>query len=213
MKRHSGSVVLAASLAAGLALQACSPLKSQPDLSRFYVLTSPTETLQAASGRAMPDLSLGLGPVTLARYLNRAQIVTRVGPNELTFSEIDRWAEPLLDNIVRTLSDNLSVALKPNRVVVYPWISALAPDYAIEINISRFELGTGGYSELAATWSIRDLASGERLLLRRTAYSEPAPEGSMDASVAALSAALADLGLDIAAALRELSVAAPAPGP
>ena len=42
-----------------------------------------------------PDLTVGVGPVTLPPYLDRPQLVTRAGSNRAVLADFDSWVEPL----------------------------------------------------------------------------------------------------------------------
>jgi len=57
---------------------------------RFYVLPVLTgaETAALSSG-VKPDLTIGVGPVTLPPYLDRPQIVTRASRAKLELGEFD----------------------------------------------------------------------------------------------------------------------------
>jgi uncharacterized protein len=57
---------------------------------RFYVLPALTgaETAALSSG-GKPDLTIGVGPVTLSPYLDRRQIVTRASRAKLELGEFD----------------------------------------------------------------------------------------------------------------------------
>jgi uncharacterized protein len=58
--------------------------------SRFYILNtlSASETIPGTAAAQGPVI--GVGPITLPKYLDRPQIVTRVGRNQLALSEFDR---------------------------------------------------------------------------------------------------------------------------
>ena len=88
---------------------------------RFYMLAavphSPVATPSTESGRA-PEL--GVGPVTLPRYLERTNIVTRRGM-EMEVAEFDRWVEPLSESVPRAIAANLATLLRTERIVVFPW--------------------------------------------------------------------------------------------
>ena len=56
-------------------------------------------------------LILGMGPVMLPDYLKRSELATRVEPDQVQFSDIDRWAEPLRNDFPRVLSEDLSTQL------------------------------------------------------------------------------------------------------
>ena len=69
-----------------LVLSSCA--KTPP--TRFYVLPALTGTETAAlSSVVKPDLTIGVGPVTLPPYLDRPQIVTRASRAKLELGEFD----------------------------------------------------------------------------------------------------------------------------
>ena len=115
--RQSTTVVLTALL---ILLGGCS--SSSP--TRFYVLRSWSDSMNKKELQPSDRercVSIGVGPVKVADYLDRPQIVTRVTPNEVKIAEFDQWAEPLGQNISRVLADNLSALLCTKVVVVFPW--------------------------------------------------------------------------------------------
>jgi uncharacterized lipoprotein YmbA len=190
-------------LAAVLLLGGCA-LTARRDPSRFYALTS----IAAAGGGAVgsgASRALGVGPVTLPRYLDRAPLVTRVGPNEVRVAEIDRWAEPLAGLFTRTLADNLATLLTTNDVRLYPWFHANAPDLAVEVDVLQFEADAEGQAQLVARWRIRDGHGSTLLQARESRFTEPMDGRGPEAAVAALSRTLAALSREIAAALAERS--------
>ena len=130
-------------------LSACSIMAPQPDNTKFFVLTS---TAGASSGSAAPatggsspsNLVIGVGPIKLPQYLRRPEVVTRTSPSELTLSDTDRWAEPLDSAFVRVLSENLSQLLGTQQVVTFPWYNSSQIDYAVQVNVMRFETDPKG---------------------------------------------------------------------
>jgi hypothetical protein len=177
-----------------LTLSAC--LGPRSDASAFFVLSSPVP----AAEDAPVAVSIGLGPVMLPGYLDRPQIVTRISDNEIALAEADRWAEPLADNLVRTLEENLAKLLPGSSYVGYPWYAADAPAYAVALEVRRFEADTSGAVLLDATWR---LSRGDALVDGRATRTEDQATGSdRAAAVAAHSRALAELSREIAAAVR-----------
>ena len=171
--------------------------------SRFYLLSpipAPEASAAAASGVAM-----GVGPVAVPEYLNRTQIVTRTGENQLELAEFDRWAEPLQKNLSRVLVLNLSTLLSTDRVALHPWNRSTPMDYQVIVDVARFEAGTDGAASLLARWSIVDGASREALLVRKSSFREPIADGGYQAAVASMSRAVATLSREIAGAIRDLS--------
>ena len=124
--------------------------------SRFYLLSALPNTEAAASpgtsGQQGP--TIGVGPVTLPRYVDRPQIVTRTSPYEIKLAEFDRWAEALDTNFSRVLAENLSLLLPTARVVISPWPRATPIDYQITVDVTHFLSQVGGDSLLIADWTL-----------------------------------------------------------
>ena len=83
----------------GLFLAAASGCASSPQ-SRFYAL-DPMEPSQAATGDASDAgrIIVAIGPVAIPDYMDRPQIVTRSGRNEVVVNEFDRWSGSFEDDI------------------------------------------------------------------------------------------------------------------
>ena len=173
MSPYSRSIAFVLPLAAGLLLVACSPLGPQKDPSRFYVLNSVIEEAPRTTGQKLPDLSLGIGYSEISPYLDRAQIVSRVGTNEVSISKIDHWAEPLGEGILNALVTNLILMLEPAEVVNFPWTSSQAPDYALELNVIRFERDPNGDAELLVMWVLRSTETERRSEIIESSFSLP----------------------------------------
>src|SRR3954465_9716490 len=102
-------------IAAGLALTLTGCAGSGPP-SRYDVLSA-----TAPESERRPDgPAISVGPVTLAKYLDRPQIVTRPTPNELDVAEFDRWGGRLEDNVAQVLAEDLGRQLGTARVTVFP---------------------------------------------------------------------------------------------
>jgi uncharacterized lipoprotein YmbA len=191
----------AAALAlSGLVSQAgCSFWRPRPDQTRFYVLT---EASAPPSATRAPAALVALGPVHLAAYLDRPQLVTRVAPNEVVIAEAERWAEPLDGALAATLARNLARALGSDAVLP-PGDGAAHAAFEAALAVSRCERISAREVELAVRWTIRDDSGRVRLTRESRLRQATAGSGAGDA-VAALSQALAALSVELAAALREL---------
>jgi hypothetical protein len=163
---------------------------------RFYVLDAALEPRSAG-----PPLSIGLGPVSLPTYLDRPEMVDRIGENQLTFDEFNRWSEPLKDNFVRVLATDLDRLLDLERLVSYPWYSSTPIDYAVSIVVLRFEPQPEGDVLLHARWTIGD-GRGHTAVNRESSLRHPG--GSPADRAAAMTTLTGELAADIAAALRGL---------
>jgi uncharacterized lipoprotein YmbA len=187
--------VRCATLLAVLALGAC--LSPREDTSAFFLL-SPTPS--RISAITPIDVAVGLGPIEIPAYLDRAQIVVRLSDNQVTLSDTDRWAEPLATNLHRALEENLAALLPGASFVDYPWYAAEAPDHAVAVTFRRFEADAAGTVVLDATWEVT--TEGARSDGGSTRIDEPADGSDREAAVAAQSRALTMLAEEIAAAVR-----------
>jgi uncharacterized lipoprotein YmbA len=190
-------------------LNGCSILAPVPDRSRFFTLTTIPEPAPVARvGKPEPGRIYGLGPITVPAYLDRREVAVRLSPTEIGYSQLDLWAESLGTNVTSVLQQNLSMLLRPDRVVGYPYAATLPADYRVEIHVLRFEHDATGKAELAAAWSVHDVRGRRVVLAEQSAYEEAAASADPSAATAALSQALGALSTDIATALRAL----PTPG-
>jgi uncharacterized lipoprotein YmbA len=185
----------------GLLAMACVDIGGDTAPSRFYVLS-------AAEGTNSPQSSDGpailVGPLTLPRYLDRPQIVTRPTPNQLSLAEYDRWGGRLDDNVVRVLAQDLAAQLGTDRVAIFPREQRLPDALQVSVDVSRFEqIGAQSEVELDAQWSLYPPDRREPPVIG-TSRIRVAPKGNgVEATVAAMSEALNKLAQEIADAARK----------
>jgi hypothetical protein len=186
----------------------CSVLGPRPDPSRFFALASSRDVeagaVTRAAGGPAGEVTYGLGPIRLPAYLDRNEVVTRVSPTELAYSPTDRWAEPLSANVSAVLTRNLSAFLGRPDIVLYPWPGTVKVDYQVEVGLTRLERDAAGNGLLRARWTIIEVSSGRRVVVRESDLTRPGMSNDTAASAAALSDALGELCREIAAALQAL---------
>jgi uncharacterized lipoprotein YmbA len=193
---------LLASVTAALLLAGCfGPRTTRP--TRLFVLNA-TATRSDSNPRAT-ELRLGVGRISLPERLNRSQIVTRTGANEVHVADYSQWAEPLEKSIPRVLSENLASLTGTDQVSVYPWPTQMEIDLKIEIAILEFEGNSDGEVTLATRWRWVRANGSEVQPLQGSSYVESTADPSTEALVAAMSRALASLSRDIAAAIATVS--------
>jgi uncharacterized protein len=186
-----------AALCALSTIAACGPiLAPRPDPSRFFTLT-PIADAGSTPGK-LAGRTLGIGPLTLPQYLDRPELVWRVGSNEIRQASFEYWAGSLQKQFTTTLAQNLQVLLEPSQIVLHPWYMGTPPDVAVEIDVVRFELASDGAAHLVARWRLRKgtivTHAGESKLDRPVA-------GDTASTVAALSELVGDLSREIANAI------------
>jgi uncharacterized protein len=169
---------------------------------RFYLLSP----LPDGSGVKASDacVNLGVGPIKLAEYLNRPQIVTRASTNELILGQFDRWAEPVQDTFSRVLAENLTRLLCTKSVVLYPWRSSTQLDYRVEAEVIHMDGALGREASLEVWWSIWD--GGKKVLIsRQSKFREPVAANNYEALVQAQSRLLASFSREIVEAMGKLT--------
>ncbi len=175
---------------------------------KFYQLNSlQNKPLITGDAPLERNLIIAIGPVRIPDYLDRPQIVTRAGKNELRISEFDRWAGSLDSDVTRAIVEDVSSLLPADRFSVVRWIpyqeSQSSAQYRIELLVERFE-GTPGDSVLMkARWVVFG-HNRSVLLQRESLFEEQINGGSYDALVAAMSGAVEKLSQDIAGGIRYL---------
>jgi hypothetical protein len=137
------------------------------------------------------DIGILVGPIRMALYLDRSDIVIRDSQNQIRLAEFSQWAGPLQENFSRVLAENLSVLLTTDRVGIFPGTRAMSFDFNVTVNVTRFDGMPGKQADLRARWGILD---------------KPTENDSLEALIAAESRTLADLSREIAAAIKTLAV-------
>ena len=185
-----GAVALVSAL-----LVACA--QSQP--TRFYTLFAPAAPERAAEGE---PVRLGVELVSMPAYLDRPQIVTRLGASRMEVADFDQWAEPLEITFQRILEENLARRLGSDVVVALPAPRTLRLDRLVEIEVKRFDADDAGEAVLDAGWRLFDdegriLDSGRSVVRQQVAAL-----GDYEQVAGAMSLCLAGMSDEIAAAIE-----------
>jgi uncharacterized lipoprotein YmbA len=169
---------------------------------RYYSLVPATS---GVTGSLPPDVGASIGPIRVADYLRRSQIVTRGEGVRTNLAEFDLWYEPLEKSFQRTVADNVATLLDSDRVLEFPAQSAFEAGYQVPAQISRFDTDAAGNAVLEVQWMVQDLDNEPVVPARRSRYTAnvPAP-GDYDAIVTALSGLVGDFSRDVATALAQL---------
>lgn len=183
-----------------LAQSACS-IGGVSTPARFYVLDAVPGAPATGGESAKTHGSLAVGPVTLPDIFDRPQIVTRHGANRIELAEFDRWSGDLGQNLTRVLTENLMDRLPADAVAAYPWRGGEQPVYQVAVRFSRFDGEPGRFATIAGHWQLLDGRDGCQLRRHRFTITETPQAADYEAYVQALSAGLARLGGEIAAAL------------
>jgi uncharacterized protein len=170
---------------------------------RYFSLSS-----TIVDGRQNSDdaVVLGLGPMRMAEYLNRSQIVTRGAGAEIKVDEFSRWAEPLAVAFHRVVSTDVDNTMDGVTVLAFPWGSAVRGqvNYRLLGDVIRFDADRSGRVVLETQWGIIAVDSDEAVVRpRRTRYEAQTESPGDPAAVAsAMNEALAKFSRDIASEMK-----------
>ncbi len=168
----------------------------------FYLLTP--EGTGSGSQVLSSDMVVGVGPVRLADYLGRPQVVSRDGRNSLKIKEFKRWGGSLETNIGWVVAENLTTLLGTDSVVTFPWERAVLPGFQVSIDVRRLDAMPDHETRLTALWRILGDDGRKILAIERTDITQKAADASIEALIAAQSQALATMSEQIATRIREL---------
>ena len=195
--------------AMSLALAGCLG-SSRP--SRFYTL-APLQ-IRNGQGGTPPDATLAIGPVEIPESIDRPQIVTRTGANELVVAEFDRWGGSLDSEISGALVATVRDRLASQQIAVAPWRSAIlsgvGPSYRAAVSVSRFDGIPGQSVVLQGRWELIGQSS-ESLGVREATVTERIDGAGYDALVAAMQRALVRFGQQVADSVVATTQTAKAP--
>ncbi|WP_447983127.1 PqiC family protein [Nitrospira sp. Nam74] len=147
--------------------------------------------------------TVAVGPVSLPEVVDRPELVTRVGANEVDLDGERRWAEPLGSAIPRVIAEHLTHSLGAQPLLAYPYSAIDTADYRVIVDIQRFDSEIRKGATIDAIWTIRRLSQKDaETKTGRSHIRETTVEDRYEALVAAHSRALAILSSDIAEAIR-----------
>jgi uncharacterized lipoprotein YmbA len=153
----------------------------------------------APSGGGM---GIGVGPVTVAEYLDRSNIVFQSGPQKLEISDRHHWAGDMRKSVASVMASNLGRELRTGNVRTYPWDRDDELRFQVSIDIRQFHGTADGHALLEAGWRVYRLPGSELVATRSGTYREPQRNDGFEGLAAAQSRALQRLARDIARGMR-----------
>jgi uncharacterized protein len=162
---------------------------------RFYTLT-PLPSAQAPRA-AKSQLAVRVEPVEIPEYLDRPEIVTREGENEVKVAQFHRWAGSLGENISDLLAEDLGQLLGSDRVLVNNGVSQGKPDYLVALRVLRLDCLPGNQVLLKTQWRVA-AADGRGEISRLSSITEKTPDSRYDTTVAAVNRAFHAVSREIA---------------
>lgn len=163
----------------------------------FYVLSSPAPLQDIGAN----PLSLGVGPVNVAEYLDRAQIALKTD-NALVIDDFNHWGEPLAVGVRRVMMEELAVQLDTVNVVQFPWRADEVPQLRVKLLVLELNR-IGDRATLKVAWSLRDTGSKQTLHQGVEILEQRVHEPGYDALVGAYSDLLHSLSIVVADRIKQ----------
>ena len=177
--------------------------RSSPKVTYFSLLTA--EQLNTEQTIAsLPEIKLGIGPVTIPDSLKRAQVATRQHGNQYEFDEFNRWAGILEKDLSYVLGENLGHLLGVDRIGYFPWLHHFKPTYRVMIDVVKFDGSLDGDAVLSANWVVADTTGNEFLAGGKGVYRQPLEAKAYPALIKAESQLVAQMSREIATAIAAL---------
>jgi uncharacterized protein len=170
---------------------------------RFYTLTS-IQPGEVTSKRESPaqNAVIGIGPVTMADYLDQSDLVTRTSDNQLRKAEYDRWAGSFKDDFINILAEDIGFLVPSERIYLYPWRGSVSIGYQVALEIIRCDGRLGEAAYLVARWRVFGGPEKKLLKMSRSSIREPVTGPDYASLVSAQSRAVAKLSQEIAEAIK-----------
>lgn len=179
-------------LLAGLCLSSCGTGGYQS----FYTLSAdgPAPVKQGPG--------IGVGPVNIAEYIDRSNLVVAEGPNQLGIAEDHRWAGDLSSSIARVVATNLGRRLGTGNTHAYPWSGDDQLRWQVILDIRQFHGREDGRAVIEAGWRVHALPGRNVIATGTFVDEEPLESDGYAPLVAAESRLISRLSSAIAARLR-----------
>lgn len=164
---------------------------------KYYQLSS-----DGAAPTGTTGLSVGVGPVSLPAYVDRAELVFQSRPNEFQVPADAHWTGGLKENISRVLAADLGRRLRSGNVLAFPWNPGAKLRYQIAVDVSRFHAVSGEGAVLEVSWRVLNSDGSSTIRRGNGAFHEPIVGDGYGAVVTAENNLLAQLADAMAGSLR-----------
>jgi len=134
-----------------LLCSSCIQIGSPPPHMNYYLLESIVNTPITYSGC---NLNIQMKLIGFPEYIDRLQIVTHNGNNGINFKDSERWAEPVQDNLVRVVRENLTQIIPGSAISAGPWESSSSNAVKIELAFNHFSGQLGDHTQIDIRWKI-----------------------------------------------------------
>lgn len=197
MRRGPFVIVFMLGMLAALSGALLSACGSSPKAS-FYTL-GPDPTLAPLT--PTKPANVVVSPVTVPDLLDRPQIVTRRGDNQVTLDEFARWGQPLKGDIARAIAGDLTRLLGSDRVSIFDTGLDAARTWRVRVDVIRFDAVPSESVTIEALWTVLPPGKAAPVAGKSLVRQEMTTPG-FDGLVSAGDRALGAVSREIAAAIQ-----------
>ena len=173
--------------------------------SHYYTLVAPGDDAPAP---VTNELQLDVLPVDVPPDVDRAEIVVREGPGEVTPVDTRAWIAPLSHELRRAFSDDLTRVLGARDIAgLTP--TAGVPTYRVKLAVQRFESVLADHALIEAVSTVRE-ATGSAPALVCSHRAREAAKSGYDGIAEAHQQALVEIAKQIAEEVRAAAAGRPA---
>lgn len=147
------------------------------------------------------NITVLLGPLRVADYLQRENVLQREADGSLSLSQQARWAGSLQDDIGQLLLRQVSAQLGSSRIALYPDRVGIEAQAQVVLSISRLDSGVQQPAVLEAQWRLLDAKGGLRN--SRVLRFEETHNGDVADQIRAQSQLLGQLSKQLVEALQD----------
>ncbi len=173
-------------------------------VTRLHILTPIQNEKDQVKTTSVIMKNIGIREIKLPAYLDRPQIVSRVGENELVLSASHQWGEPLSQSVARVLAEQIDAELADAHVRSHPWSSKQNITVQVEVRINQFEIVDRHACVLDVSWLIWS-QDGNIAMTHKALIKVPVNNQQYSALVSAHSQALFQLSKQIASSLSAVA--------
>lgn len=136
------------SLLAFSTITACS---ATSDTTRFYTL-KPIDNVTESHYTAFNKQSISIESLVIPRLLDRPQIISRIGENEINRSEFHQWGGSVLEEIKQLITSSLELGLQNTNYYIQSSDSRFQSEYSLYIEIKRLDGLLGANASIELNW-------------------------------------------------------------
>jgi uncharacterized lipoprotein YmbA len=147
-------------------------------------------------------LTILVGPVKLASYLDQPRIVRRYGANRVETVASRQWAGNLREMISNKLVLELGTLCSPAPVFSFPAATILQQGKRVTVDILRFEGTDDQNAVIEARWTLVNMEDKSILKTRTSLFQISCADPGYETLASALSQGLHQLAQEIAQSIR-----------